>query len=47
MAAMSMVSALGFSGGKLLFKKMSAGVRLYTLQKKPSFLSPNDQSLII
>ncbi len=34
MAAMNMVSAGGFSGGKLIFKKMFAGGRLCTLKKK-------------
>jgi hypothetical protein len=37
MAAMNMVSAVGFTGGKLSFKKMSAGGRLCTLQENPHF----------
>ncbi len=36
MTAMNMVSAGGF-GGKLSFKKMSAGGRLSTLQENPYF----------
>jgi hypothetical protein len=45
MAAMNMVSAGGFLGGKFSFKKMSAGGRLCTLQENPPFiLRPNDQS---
>ncbi len=44
MAAMNMVSAGGFLGGKLSFKKMSAGGRLCILQEDPPFLRPNDQS---
>ncbi len=37
MAAMNMVSARGFLGGKLSFKMMSAGGRLRTLQANPPF----------
>jgi hypothetical protein len=44
MVAMYMVSAGGFSGGKLSFKKMSAGGRLCTLQENPQFLGPYNQS---
>jgi hypothetical protein len=40
MAAMNMVSAGGFSGGKLSFKKMSAGGRLCPLQENPHFWVP-------
>ncbi len=40
MAAMNMVSAGGFSGGKLSFKKMSAGGCLCTLQENPRVLVP-------
>ncbi len=40
MAAMNMVSAGGFSGGKLSFKKMSVGGRLCTLQENPHFWVP-------
>jgi hypothetical protein len=39
-AAMNMVSALGFSWGKLSFKKMSAGGRLCNLQENPQFWVP-------
>ncbi len=34
----------GVFGGKLSFKKMSAGVRLCTLQENHHFLGPDDQS---
>ncbi len=34
----------GVFGGKLSFKKMSAGGRLCTLQETPHFLGPDDQS---
>ncbi len=37
MAAMNMVSAGGFLGGKLSFKNKSAGGRLCTLQENPHF----------
>jgi hypothetical protein len=37
MAAMNMVSAGGVFGGKVSFKKMSAGGRPYTLQENPHF----------
>jgi hypothetical protein len=40
MAAMNVVSAGGFFGGKLSFKKMSAGGRLCTLQENPLFRVP-------
>jgi hypothetical protein len=40
MAAMNMVSAGMFLGGKLSFKKMSAGGRLCTLQENPHFWVP-------
>ncbi len=40
MAAMNMVSAGGFLGGKLSFKKMSAGGHLCTLQENPYFWVP-------
>ncbi len=40
MAAMNMVSAGAFSGGKLSFKKMSAGGCLCTLQENPHFWVP-------
>jgi hypothetical protein len=39
MAALNMVPQGGF-GGKLSFKKMSAGGRLCTLQENPDFLVP-------
>jgi hypothetical protein len=44
MEAMNMVSAVGFPGGKLSFKKMSAGGRPCTLQENPHFLGPENQS---
>jgi hypothetical protein len=44
MAAMNMVTAGRFSGGKISFKKLSAGGRLCTLQEKPPIWSPDDQS---
>ncbi len=40
MAAMNMVSAGGFSGGKLSFKKISAGGLLCLLQENPHFWVP-------
>jgi hypothetical protein len=40
MAAMNMVSAGGFSGGKLSFKNMPVGGRLCTLQENPHFWVP-------
>ncbi len=40
MAAMNMVSAGGFSGGKLSFKKISAGGRHCTSQENPHFWVP-------
>jgi hypothetical protein len=40
MAAMNMVSAGGFLGAELLFKKMSAGGRLCTWQENPHFWVP-------
>jgi hypothetical protein len=40
MAAMNVVSAGGFSGGKLSFKKMSTGARLCTSQENPQFWAP-------
>ncbi len=40
MAAMNMVSAWGFLGSKLSFKKMSAGGRLCTLQENPHIWAP-------
>jgi hypothetical protein len=39
-AVMNMVSAEGFLGGKLSFKKMSAGGSLCTLQENPYFWVP-------
>ncbi len=40
MAAKNMVSAGGVFGGKLSFKKMSAGGRLSTSQENPHFWVP-------
>jgi hypothetical protein len=40
MAAMSIVSAVGFSGGKRSFKNMSAGGKLCTLQENGHFWVP-------
>jgi hypothetical protein len=40
MTAMNMVSLRGFSGGRLSFKKMSAGGRLCTSQENPHFWVP-------